>query len=1237
MAAATWLPSPAAVAVALLAGALWLARRPADPAGGRRRWGAALVLVATGAAIGGALHELAAARVASATDLRESHAGLWEELEATAARTATRLARLADADRRARFATLRAAAEADGLGEVNLLLWDRFGDLEAWWGPGALPELSGPGSRDRERRVVPSALSSTLYVTRRFPDAAGVAWTLVAAESFPHDGPPPVRRADRDAWRSAAWSLQLDGEAEPPTWRLLSSPGLRRAANAGVWRATARVATGMLLLLLSSSVVAAAGGRWPAAAGVGATLGLAVVASGYGASNASALALAAAVAALATVLAWSPRPPASTAARLAALAAAATAGPALLLAARWLHGLPRLGGELALLDPTVGSWRLAAVAVVAAAIAVSLRLGTPAPAATSAPRVVVALAPLAAAALAAALADYALPAAVALAAAGGGVGAALLAGRLRSRSGRLGVLLAASLIAAAAASIGERQAEMDRLTAELERQLPPAPDRVASFAAGVEGELAALDPGELALAAPGEAVPEDLAFALWRRTSLARPDVLSSLAVVGPDGSRAVYSSGLPLDAAGRLDLSPTRWLALAPPAWLDRRTGGERTRRDARQREWFVQWLAVPLPGFPRSEPAGVDGGRAVLYERGGRVARSPWAEGTPPLDAGLASLPPFRRYRATPDGPARVAARAEGGYVAAIFLPLATPAVAFERAGSFLAGAWLPALAIALLLGAATHSWRALERELRSAWRSYSMRLVLVFSAFLLLPIAAASSWVAHAYARQLEQQQDASALDALHAAQRILGEYVLSLEPGFGIGTAVDDRLLEWLSRVVRSEVHLYWGSELYASSKRDLFSAGLQPARLSGEIWQRIHIDGERVARRERRTAGDEAIEIYAALEIPGLAPEATKLVLALPQAARQNELAAAVAGVRRRAFLVAATLALLLAVAGAVLARRFARPIEAIVDGTQRIADGAPSLGYAPDELELEALATAIDRMAAKIAEARERLLAEKRLVERIAENVTAAVVGLDAGGRVVFANRLARERVHAAPGEPLGERLREAGGAVLARALVGAARPDEPVSARVDLGAGEREWTLVRAALPGPGEPSELVVIEDVTDVVRAQRLDAWAGMARIIAHEIKNPLTPIRLSTEHLREAWARDREHFAAVFERCTDNILRQVEELRQTASEFSLYSEIPRIERRPGDLREAIGEVVEAYRAAPPAGIVVEFDADGPRVPASFDRRLLGRAVRNLIENAVRASASGGRVEIAVEAGA
>ena len=166
--------------------------------------------------------------------------------------------------------------------------------------------------------------------------------------------------------------------------------------------------------------------------------------------------------------------------------------------------------------------------------------------------------------------------------------------------------------------------------------------------------------------------------------------------------------------------------------------------------------------------------------------------------------------------------------------------------------------------------------------------------------------------------------------------------------------------------------------------------------------------------------------------------------------------------------------------------------------------------------------------------------------------------------------------------------------------------PDAPDAPDPPDGGGEREWSLIWVPLPGAGEPSALLVVEDATEVLRSQRLLAWAEMARMIAHEIKNPLTPIRLSTEHMVEVYRHDPDGFDRVFERCTNNILTQVEELRSIASEFSAYSSIPRIDPKPGDLVASLADLVEGYRAAPPAGgRRIELD-----VRAAGDRRPLRR---------------------------
>jgi two-component system nitrogen regulation sensor histidine kinase NtrY len=307
-----------------------------------------------------------------------------------------------------------------------------------------------------------------------------------------------------------------------------------------------------------------------------------------------------------------------------------------------------------------------------------------------------------------------------------------------------------------------------------------------------------------------------------------------------------------------------------------------------------------------------------------------------------------------------------------------------------------------------------------------------------------------------------------------------------------------------------------------------------------------------------------------------------------------------------------------------------------VEGTKRIAAGATKLGLAPTELELAALVEAVDDMAGRIAEGRRRLLSEKQVMERIVENVTSGVVSVDHLGRVVMGNHLAMDLLGIEVGDdllgatrsveslaPLAEFL-EATGDILTEASVRLAFGEDD----------ERNYRVVWVPIPDSKTPAALFVLEDSTEVLRAERLEAWAEMARIIAHEIKNPLTPIRLSTEHMREVWKRRPDHFAEVFERCTENILGQVEELQQIAMEFSTYSHIPRLDRQPGDLVAAVRSLAEVYAAAPERGIEVVFRGPREALIANFDDRLLRRAVRNLIENALRASGADGRLEVGIE---
>jgi signal transduction histidine kinase len=1262
VASSPWLSGPAGAVVALTGVLLW--RRWRRPGAARGRRAAGRLLLAGGLLLGVAVAIEAGARrtdLGAGPEIQAAHARFWSELEAEADAAARALGTPEGGEswtRRA-FRGLAETASANGVAGRSYLLFGPDGDLEAWWGSGFSQEIR-PARRAREgARIARAELSASLYVTRRLTGSVGEGWWLIVGESFPFAGPPPLPGTERARWRVASWNLVSVGDevrletfgATAIRARAAVEP-LRRmgfgALAVGFAVLAAARGTGLVLRLRRARIEGAWKVSRALAGGVFSALTLGAVAAGASLPVAAVSGGAAAFAALAFTA-----PAGGALARAGGAALAAAVGPVLLAtAARGASSAPDLTG-LVLGEATGILIRCAALAATFASLWLAVRVtsGRWQPPAGAALWV-------GAGALAVGVSSIDRPVSAGVAFAVAGLFGAIGIGGLPRRGAGAAVACTclAAMLAGGAWATGDRIAQRRVAAERLAALVPPDPTDLEPF--GEEIELAAdraLAKLVDRLAARDEIAP-DLAYAIWRSLPLARPDSLSGVTLHPPVGAPSSFAFGLPLTREGALDPRPLRWVDLAPQAWVERSLAGESRALDSDEREWRLSWVIVPRPGYarggggPAKEVPAALGTlrraasalpelpptmRAALYGSGRRLLASSWSYGTPPYAEDWEARGFARPPVDTPEGPARVAIRASGGVLAALFLLVPAPLTALELAATFAAGALL-ASAVLLLAGVALALPRRAARVLVGrALRSYSKRLVLVFWALLLAPLAGLSALVSHALERRIEQGQETAALQALRSAQRVLGEYVLSLDPGFGVGTALDDRLFEWLSRVVRNEVHLYWGSDVYASSNRDLFAAGLLPRRLPGEVWERIHLAHDRLARRSVLVDGREHIEIYAPLEVPGLPAHAIKLVLAMPLAQQPEVLAAEIARVRSRALLATIVVAIALATAGATLARRFARPIEQIAEGTRRIAEGASRLGYRPDEQELDSLAEAIDRMAARIAEGRERLLVEKGLVERIVENVTAAVVGLDREGRVLFANRMARDMLGAAPGEELASALAATAGERATAALAAAATRPEPVGLRLALEGEEREWTFVRLELPGSVEPSELLVVEDVTSAARAQRLEAWAAMARIIAHEIKNPLTPIRLSAEHLREAWTRDREHFSEVFERCTTNILDQVEELRRTASEFSLYSEIPLIEPARAEVGEAVAEIVDAYRAAPSAGVRVRFTPPAEPAVASFDRRLLGRAVRNLIENAVRASASGGEVEVGVAA--
>jgi two-component system nitrogen regulation sensor histidine kinase NtrY len=183
---------------------------------------------------------------------------------------------------------------------------------------------------------------------------------------------------------------------------------------------------------------------------------------------------------------------------------------------------------------------------------------------------------------------------------------------------------------------------------------------------------------------------------------------------------------------------------------------------------------------------------------------------------------------------------------------------------------------------------------------------------------------------------------------------------------------------------------------------------------------------------------------------------------------------------------------------------------------------------------------------------------------------------------------------------------------------------------------GNRLMTLLVTASVLSGDDGQylgvVVVFDDLTELEKAQRMAAWREVARRIAHEIKNPLTPIQLSAQRLRRKYLRDLAADGTLFEECTRTIIKQVEELKHLVNEFSNFARMPAVNPAPNNLVEIVQEALSLFRDSHPSTRFL-FQQQNPLPLLDLDREQMKRVMINLLDNAVAAVNEGGEIEVTV----
>ncbi|NLS06783.1 PAS domain-containing sensor histidine kinase [Rhizobium sp. P32RR-XVIII] len=317
-----------------------------------------------------------------------------------------------------------------------------------------------------------------------------------------------------------------------------------------------------------------------------------------------------------------------------------------------------------------------------------------------------------------------------------------------------------------------------------------------------------------------------------------------------------------------------------------------------------------------------------------------------------------------------------------------------------------------------------------------------------------------------------------------------------------------------------------------------------------------------------------------------------------------------------------------------VADRIVRPIRLLITAADSVASGNMDIVVPVHAVDgdVASLSRTFNKMISEIRTQRDEILEAKdevddrrRFIEAVLSGVTAAVIGVGSDRRITIVNSSAETLMTLSAPDMLGKQLNEIAPEVDQVLTEAASRYRGDFRKQIALVRGGTVRTLsvqVTREEVRDTRDSYVITLDDITDLVIAQRSTAWGDVARRIAHEIKNPLTPIQLSAERIQRRYGKQiNQDDRTVFDQCTDTIIRQVGDIGRMVDEFSAFARMPKPTKEPSDLREILRDAIFLREMGNAHVTFLQEFGDQP-LKGLFDSRMLGQAFGNLIKNSVEA---------------
>ncbi len=323
--------------------------------------------------------------------------------------------------------------------------------------------------------------------------------------------------------------------------------------------------------------------------------------------------------------------------------------------------------------------------------------------------------------------------------------------------------------------------------------------------------------------------------------------------------------------------------------------------------------------------------------------------------------------------------------------------------------------------------------------------------------------------------------------------------------------------------------------------------------------------------------------------------------------------------------------------GLYLAKGITIPIQQVAAGTHEVAHGNwdYQIEAAGDD-ELGTLVESFNQMTRDLKKSNLELLRRGKFVETLLANITAGVIAVDPSGRITSWNKAAEQMLGINASAALGKNYREAFESeplLVMRDLIDNLKDRESSETELQIQLPDHLLTVFATAATLRDDANDslgmMIFLEDITQIQKVQRMEAWREVARRIAHEIKNPLTPIQLSAERLRKRYAKLLQGDGAVLDKCTTTIIQQVVELKNLVNEFSQFARLPTAQPVPNDLNLIVQDALFLFKEGHNH---IDFEFRQGELPAlELDRDQIKRVMINLLDNAVAAVGQGGQIQI------